>query len=196
MKKILTRLSFSYFTTLALACLFAGCSSYREQTQEKMAKAEQAKKTVVYVDMVADMFHPGHVAFLKKAKEQGDYLIVGLVSDADAASYKREPIMTLAERAIMVKSCCYVDEVIEACPLAITNELIDEKRVDLVVHGDDFNPEAIKTFYQAAIDRGIFKTVPYTPGISTSEIIKRLASRGLEASEKKMKTDNLTTVLP
>jgi cytidyltransferase-like protein len=165
--------------TLALA----SCTSFFQ-------KPQKTKPVVVYVDMVADLFHPGHVAFLKKAKAQGDYLIVGLMSDEDAASYKRTPIMTLKERSEMVQSCRYVDEVIEAAPLCVTNELIDEHLVNLVVHGDDFNPESANYFYKAAIERGIFKTVPYTAGVSTSDIIERILERGSSNLSKKMLTEN------
>lgn len=168
---------------LALLCALTltACNPFSQ-------KPQKVKPTIVYVDMVADMFHPGHVAFLKKAKAQGDYLIVGLMSDEDAASYKRPPIMTLKERSEMVQSCRYVDEVIEAAPLCITNELIDNHLIDVVVHGDDFNPESVSYFYKVAIERGIFKTVPYTQGISTSDLIHRILDRGQELLNKKVST--------
>ena len=41
----------------------------------------------VYVDMVADLFHYGHVAFLKKARASGDYLLVGVHAGAVLVSY-------------------------------------------------------------------------------------------------------------
>ncbi len=59
---------------------------------------EPACTTRVYVDMVGDLFHAGHVAFLREARSHGDWLVVGVLSDETAASYKRRPIMTLAER--------------------------------------------------------------------------------------------------
>ena len=49
----------------------------------------------VYVDMVGDLFHAGHVALLREARSHGDRLVVGVLSDETAASYKRRPIMTL-----------------------------------------------------------------------------------------------------
>ena len=47
----------------------------------------------VYADMVADLFHHGHVEFLKQARDLGGYLIVGLAGDEDAADGKRHPIL-------------------------------------------------------------------------------------------------------
>ena len=55
--------------------------------------------TRVYVDMVADLFHYGHVEFLKKARALGDYLLVGIHTDDIVASYKKgRPILTMEER--------------------------------------------------------------------------------------------------
>ena len=45
--------------------------------------------------MVADLFHYGHVNFLKQCSELGDCLIVGIHSDKDVESYKRKPILTM-----------------------------------------------------------------------------------------------------
>ena len=48
----------------------------------------------VYADMVADLFHHGHVLFLQRARSLGDYLIVGIHADDVVMSYKRRPILT------------------------------------------------------------------------------------------------------
>ena len=46
----------------------------------------------VYVDMVADLFHLGHVEFLRKAKEHGDVLKVGIHNDETVEGSKRKPV--------------------------------------------------------------------------------------------------------
>lgn len=123
--------------------------------------------------MVADLFHYGHVNFLRAAREQGDYLKVGIHSDEVARNYKRIPILSMEERIAAVAGCRYVDEVIGDAPLSVSREWIDLHDIDLVVHGDDFNDELYQLFYRDPIDMGIFRTVKYTAGISTSEIIAR-----------------------
>ena len=130
--------------------------------------------TRVYVDMVADLFHYGHANFLKQARQFGDHLLVGIHSDKVVEGYKRSPIMTMQERVDTVSSCRYVDEVIPDAPLIIDQKWIDIHNIDLVVHGDDFSEDMTQLCYKIPIDLGIFRLVSYTPGVSTSEIIKRI----------------------
>lgn len=131
----------------------------------------------VYVDMVADLFHYGHVEFLRQAKQLGDHLIVGISSDKDVKSYKRKPILSMEERMISVGSCRYVDEVLPNAPLKITKEWIEEHNIDLVVHGDDFEDDKMAYYYEVPIAMDIFRTVPYTKGVSTEQLIKRIRER-------------------
>ena len=143
-------------------------------TQAKEAAPKQKR---VYVDAVADLTHAGHIAMFKRAREMGDYLIVGIHSDKDVESYKRLPILTMEERIAAVAACRFVDEVIANAPLRTNEEYIKKHKIDVVVHGDDFNPEAIASYYEVPIRLGIFKTIPYTPGISTTNIIERIVER-------------------
>jgi cytidyltransferase-like protein len=132
----------------------------------------------VYVDMVGDLFHAGHVALLREARRHGDRLVVGVLSDETAASYKRRPIMTLAERVEVIASCRYVDEVIEDAPFRLTEEFLDEHAITTVVHGDDLSPEGAESVYGAAAATGRLVYVPRSGGISTTQLIERvLASR-------------------
>lgn len=140
--------------------------------------SEEEKKPVrVYVDIVGDLFHAGHVAFLKKAKAFGDYLIVGVLADDTVEEYKREPIISLEDRVKVIEACKYVDQVVVAPPLRLTEEMIEDLQIDYVVHGDDFNPALLEDQYGVSLKLGIFRTVPYTPGISTTQIIKRIVKR-------------------
>lgn len=127
----------------------------------------------VYTDMAADVFHIGHLNLLKKAKAMGDYLIVGVHSDEQIASYKRRPIFSEQDRYEIMRGCRYVDEVIEAAPLVMTKDFLLNNKIDLVVRGDDTSQQHLEQ--QAdPIDMGIMRYVPRTPGISTSDIIDRI----------------------
>ncbi len=133
--------------------------------------------TRVYADMVADLFHYGHMAFLRQARALGDYLIVGICADEDLLDYKRQPILSMAERVASVAGCRYVDDVLPNAPMRVDRAWIAKHKIDLVVHGDDFSEAQLADFYQVPIEMGIFRKVPYTPHISTSDIIRRIQRR-------------------
>jgi cytidyltransferase-like protein len=131
----------------------------------------------VYVDIVGDLFHAGHVEFFKRARAFGDYLIVGVLADDVVEGYKRTPILSLEERVKVIQACKYVDEVVVAPPLRLTEEMIKDYQIDVVVHGDDFNLALVEDQYGVSFKLGIFRTVPYTKGVSTSDIIRRITGR-------------------
>jgi cytidyltransferase-like protein len=130
--------------------------------------------TRVYVDMVADLFHYGHVNFLRMAREHGDYLLVGVHADETVMSYKRRPILSMEERVASVERCRYVDEVVSDAPLTIDRAWIEQHDIDLILHGDDLSNAMEELWYKIPIEMGIFRSVAYTPGISTTDIIARI----------------------
>jgi glycerol-3-phosphate cytidylyltransferase-like family protein len=64
-----------------------------------------------------------------------------------------------------------------APPLRLTEEMVKELQIDYVVHGNDFNKDLLEDQYGVSLKLGIFRTVPYTPGVSTTNIIERIVSR-------------------
>ena len=132
--------------------------------------------TIVYADMVGDLFHYGHVEFLRKAKEFGDILYIGVNGDEVVSNYKRKPIIDLDERVKVIEACKYVDKVIPNSPWYITKEFLDELKVDVVVTVPR-TCDVIKMCYEIPQKMGILRFVPYTKGVSTSEIINRILTR-------------------
>jgi cytidyltransferase-like protein len=133
--------------------------------------------TRVYVDMVGDLFHPGHIALLRAARELGDHLVVGVLSDETAAADKRRPIMNLAERVAVIEACRYVDEVVADAPDRLTAEFFQEHDIALVVHGDDLGAVAAADVYGPAAETGRLHLVPRTGAISTTDLIARALAR-------------------
>ena len=90
---------------------------------------------VVYVDGVFDLLHAGHVSSLYAARNRGDYLIVGLHSDASANGRRgqNQPIMSLHERALCTLALGCVDEVILGAPTMISADLLRTMNISLVV---------------------------------------------------------------
>ena len=87
-------------------------------------------KIRVYVDGVFDLTHYGHYKLFKQARELGDTLIVGVLSDEECRNYKRSPILTEKERTENIRCCGHVDEVIEGVLNVVTKDFI-EKNVDI-----------------------------------------------------------------
>ena len=127
----------------------------------------------VYVDMVADLFHYGHIGLLRQARALGDYLLVGVHADDAVLPHKRKPIMTMEERVASVAGCRYVDQVLPNAPWITDRDWIEKHNIQLVVHGDDYAQEDLDKTHAVPIEMGIVRMVPYTAGISTTEIIRR-----------------------
>lgn len=146
--------------------------------EKVFAKVTQNNHHVrIYASMIGDLFHYGHVTFLKKAHALGTYLIVGIIPDDVATAYKRQPILSQEERIKVMSGCKYVDEIIANAPLIISKDFIKQYNIDFVVHGDDFNEEALHTYFADAVAMNIIRITPYTQGISTTKIIERIKKR-------------------
>ncbi|NQW19812.1 MAG: adenylyltransferase/cytidyltransferase family protein [Chloroflexi bacterium] len=130
--------------------------------------------------MVADLFHYGHMNFLKQAKSHGDFLLVGVHADDDVMVYKRRPIMTMAERVASVEHCKHVDQVVPNAPIEINREWIEKHNIDLVMHGDDFSSELEQLCYKVPMEMGIYRTIGYSEGISTTDLIARIKAAKTE----------------
>lgn len=135
----------------------------------------------IYVGGTFDLFHYGHAEFLKQCANLGK-VIVALNTDKFAAQYKRTPVLTLEERINSLKSCKWVDEVIVNVGDANSGETIDfikDKKISYIAHGDDWTGQAL--IKQLGISREWLSKrdikmlyIPYTVGISTSDIIGRI----------------------
>lgn len=140
-------------------------------------------ETWVYADAVCDLFHIGHAEFFRKARALGDRLVVGILSDEDAASYKPAPIMTFAERRDVVRACRYVDRVLEMpSPLLPDGAFLDSIGAAFLCHGDDMGEVELAKFYRDLMDRGRLRTVGYTAHIASRQIVERIVKRFQEGT--------------
>ena len=133
----------------------------------------------IYVDGIFDLFHKGHVLHFKDIKKLDkieNYLVVGIISDKDAQEYKRKPIYDEEHRKLLVKSCKYVDEILENAPLVLTEKFINDNKFDLICHGffDKNDEETQKKFFEIPIKMNKFRSLEYHWGISTTQIIEKI----------------------
>lgn len=134
----------------------------------------------VYVDGVFDLFHLGHIRLLKRAKSYGQQLIVGIVTDKDAISYKRQPIIPYSIRRQTIIESGLADIIVEA-QLVTTKEFIEKHNIDMIIHGDESKQ---LEFYQEAYDMGIMNYIPYTEEICTTKILEWIKQRQNTANTK------------
>ncbi len=111
-----------------------------EVSQAGVAGKKAKKYHIGYIAGVFDLFHIGHLNMFRRAKEQCDYLIVGVVSDEGVRKNKGvDPFVPFDERVEMVRACRYVDEANEI-PLtyAGTREAWELYHFDVQFSGSDY----------------------------------------------------------
>jgi glycerol-3-phosphate cytidylyltransferase len=146
----------------------------------------------VYIGGVWDLYHIGHLNVFKKAKEQGDKLIVGVNTDELIATYKdKKTIFSFEQRIELVQSCKYVDL---AIPQEIFNnpEILKKYKIKKLVTGVDWKDKIVPGI-EWAKENGI--EVIYldrTPGISTTDLIKKI-SQGYQTNQNYLNNSLLTS---
>lgn len=133
---------------------------------------------VVYTKMVADLFHPGHVNFLRNARALGDRLVVHIVDDTRVSAFKRKPVMTQAERIAVVAACRYVDDVVADGPRIITIDFMREHHYNIYAFACCGTEELmVKRKDCPDLPDEMLGVLDYTEGVSTTELIQRLQQR-------------------
>ncbi len=135
------------------------------------------KYKIGYTQGVFDMFHIGHLNLLNNAKEQCDYLIVGVNTDRLVKEYKnKDTIVSEYNRARIVESIKSVDKVILTDTLN-KEEILEKIKFDVIFIGNDWenNPRWLKTKNDMK-EKGVDVVfLPYTKGISSTilrEVLK------------------------
>lgn len=136
----------------------------------------------VYTGGTFDLFHAGHVNFLRECSKFGS-VTVALNTDEFIEAYKgKPPVMSYQERAEVLLACRYVDDVVPNFDGADSKTAIDWVAPDVVIIGSDW---AVRDYYaqmgftQSWLDqRGISLCyIPYTQGISSTDIKARISWR-------------------
>ena len=134
------------------------------------------KYTIGYTTGVFDMFHIGHLNILRRAKEQCDYLIVGVSTDELVQSYKHKtPIIPFDERAAIVEAIKYVDRVVPQVNLD-KFEAWQSLGFNAIFHGDDWKGSGLyndieKRLAAVGVDL-VF--LPHTDGTSSTLLSEKL----------------------
>jgi len=115
-----------------------------------------------------DLFHIGHLRILERARAEGDYLIVGISTDALNFSKKQKnPIYSEKDRMRIIESLKVVDEVFYEESLELKGDYIKQFDADVLVMGNDWEGrfDEFKSLCEVVY-------LERTPSISTTEIIE------------------------
>ena len=133
-----------------------------------------SNRVTVYISGVWDLFHIGHLNVIKWAKDLGDFLVVGVVTDEFAAEYKgRRPVIPFKDRYAIVQAIRYVDAAVTVTSFDLPPS---KYGVTIRAHGPEYGKHAGQKIVIAALEKmGVKKALlPRTEGISTTIIRERM----------------------
>mgnify|MGYP000236194391 FL=1 len=137
------------------------------------------KKIIGYTTGVFDMFHIGHLNILKRAKEQCDYLIVGVSTDEVVEEYKKKtPIIKFEERIAIVEAIKYVDEVVPQTTMD-KMEAWKQLKFDVMFHGSDWKGSEMYNHIIEKFNNVGVKVIflPHTEGVSSTLLTEVLYNK-------------------
>jgi D-sedoheptulose 7-phosphate isomerase len=150
---------------------------------------------IVFTNGCFDLLHPGHVDLLRRAKELGTKLIVGINSDASVRSIKGpgRPLMRQNDRAAVLLALEPVDEV------RIFDELTPEKLIreimpDVLVKGGDWKTDEIVGADVVIAKGGTVHSLPLVDGYSSSKIVEAMKAP-VEARSETLERDSISDSL-
>lgn len=153
----------------------------RRIVQFSSGKVAPPGSRIVYIDGAFDLFHVGHVEILKVARQEGDFLLVGVHTDEDVTKRRGAhlPIMELHERALSVLACRYTDEVIIGAPSVITEDLLTTFNISMVVRGtmheiNDRTAASEDERYSMPSERGMLKYLNSPSSMTSAQLIQRI----------------------
>ncbi|XP_062303779.1 ethanolamine-phosphate cytidylyltransferase-like isoform X2 [Osmerus eperlanus] len=185
---------------------WTGVSQFLQTSQKIIQFASgqepQPGDTIIYVAGAFDLFHIGHVDFLEAVYKLSDkpYVIVGLHFDQEVNRYKGKnyPIMNVHERTLSVLACRYVSEVVIGAPYAVSRDLLDHFKVDLVCHGktEVFPDKDGSDPYTEPRRKGMLRTVDSGNSLTTDNIVQRIIKNRLlfEARNQKKEAKEMAVI--
>ena len=149
----------------------------QEELEKRLSQWSVLSKTIVFTNGCFDILHAGHIQSLTQAANEGDFLIVGLNSDASVNQLKGEnrPVNNEQARAQVLASLSMVDVVVifnEDTPL----ELIKKIMPDVLVKGGDYKLEEIVGSKEVIANGGRVVINPILQGYSTTSVINKFSN--------------------
>ena len=146
-----------------------------EKAVETISSWRKANRKVVFTNGCFDLLHLGHIEYLAKAASFGDYLVIGVNTDASVRRLKGKsrPVNDEKSRSLVLASMGFVSLIVlfsEDTPY----ELIKTLQPDVLIKGADYQPEQIVGYDIVKARGGEVLTIEFIPGYSSSAIEKRI----------------------
>ncbi|MGL4567171.1 MAG: D-glycero-beta-D-manno-heptose 1-phosphate adenylyltransferase [Fusobacteriaceae bacterium] len=147
----------------------------REVAKKIIEELKNSGKKVVFTNGCFDILHVGHLRYMNEAKKQGDFLVVGVNSDASVKRLKGEtrPINGEMDRAEMLSGLKAVDMTVifeEDTPV----ELLDDLKPSIHVKGGDYRKEDLPETVIVEKNGGEVRILNFIEGKSTTNIVKKI----------------------
>ncbi len=147
--------------------------------RRRAAEVRQSGGKVVFTNGCFDILHYGHAHLLQFARSQGDFLVLGLNTDASVSRFKgpERPLVPEVQRASMLALYPFVDLIVlfdEDTPL----HLIEALQPDVLVKGGDYTPETVVGRELVEVHGGRVAICPRLEGLSTTNIVRKMKDPG------------------
>jgi D-beta-D-heptose 7-phosphate kinase/D-beta-D-heptose 1-phosphate adenosyltransferase len=147
--------------------------------RQRSAEIKQGGGKVVFTNGCFDILHYGHAYLLQFARSQGDFLILGLNTDASVRRFKgsSRPFVSEDQRAYMLSLYPFIDLIVlfdEETPMT----LIEGIRPDVLVKGGDYTPETVVGRDVVEAGGGRVAICPRLEGLSTTDIVRKIQEQG------------------
>lgn len=151
---------------------------YQKDGIKPLLERKSQSKKIVFTNGCFDILHAGHITYLKKARELGDLLVVGVNSDMSVKRIKGElrPVNTLKDRSLLLSALEFVDYVIpfeEDTPYELIKTIVP----DILVKGGDYDIDSIVGGDIVRDNGGMVTTIPFVDGKSTTGIINKMQEK-------------------
>ncbi len=143
---------------------------------EKIHEPRVAGKKLVFTNGCFDILHPGHVDLLARCKTYGDFLILGLNSDASVRRQNKgpeRPLNTFAARAFVLAHLESVDFIVEF-DQNTPADLSAAVRPDVLIKGGDWPVDKIVGHELVLADGGKVLSLPLLEGWSTTALVNKI----------------------
>lgn len=154
-------------------------SASRARLAVELAEHRRQGRRIVFTNGCFDILHRGHVTYLRRARELGDVLVVGVNSDAGIRRLKgpTRPINTLEDRLTVLAALRFVDYLVpfdEDTP----HELIRVVQPDIFVKGGDYTRDRLPEASLVEELGGTVLILPLVEDRSTTRMIDRIRDAG------------------